>query len=475
MRDRSLDSPAVPAEPFEARYRARSLWLDGLPGSLTPRRSLEASADCDVAIVGAGFTGLWSAYYLKQHQPDLRVTVVESEIAGYGPSGRNGGWVSSGLSGSAKLYRRSHGQDAVVRAHRETESTVDEIGRMAEQEGIDCGYLKAGWLMVATSAPQQRRLAESERAARALGATDQDWQTLTPEQADAYAHVNRRIAATYSPHGARVDPARLVRGLAEACERLGVVIHERTPALELASGRVRCPGGELRATTVLRATESYTTRLPGQSLRYLPLYSLMIATEPLPPEVWDELGWRDGLLIGDRHHLFFYAQRTVDGRIAIGGRGAPYQLLHPISEQNERSDSVRARLERVLRRQFPAAADAAITHHWGGPLAVPRDWSMAVHFNPGTGLGYAGGYSGHGVVAANIGGRTLADLVLGRDTDLTTLPWVGHHSRRWEPEPLRFLASRAIVRVLESADIHEDTHGTRARRTAVLSPVMPPH
>ena len=257
----------MPTEPFEARYRARSLWLDGLAGSLTPRRSLEASADCDVAIVGAGFTGLWSAYYLKQHQPDLRVTVVESEIAGYGPSGRNGGWVSSGLSGSAKLYRRSHGQDAVVRAQRETESTVDEIGRVAEQEGIDCGYLKAGWLMVATSRPQDQRLADSERSARALGATEQDWQTLTPQQADGYARVDGRIAATYSPHGARIDPARLARGLAEACERLGVVIHERTPALELGSGRVRCPGGELRATTVLRATESYTTQLPGQSLR----------------------------------------------------------------------------------------------------------------------------------------------------------------------------------------------------------------
>jgi len=251
-----------------------------------------------------------------------------------------------------------------------------------------------------------------------------------------------------------------------------VVIHERTPALELASGRVRCPGGDLRSPTVLRATESYTTQLPGQSLRYLPLYSLMIATEPLPPEVWDELGWRDGLLVGDRHHLFFYAQRTADGRIAIGGRGAPYQLRHPISEQNERSDSVRERLERVLRRRFPAAADAAITHHWGGPLAVPRDWSMAVHFNPGTGLGYAGGYSGHGVVAANIGGRTLADLVLGRDTDLTTLPWVGHRSRRWEPEPLRFLASRAIVSTLGSADRAEDRRDRPAWRTRLVRPFM---
>jgi glycine/D-amino acid oxidase-like deaminating enzyme len=126
-------------------------------------------------------------------------------------------------------------------------------------------------------------------------------------------------------------------------------------------------------------------------------------------------------------------------------------------------------------RHFPAASGANITHHWGGPLAVPRDWSMSIDYDRRTGLGSAGGYSGHGVVSANIGGRTLADLVLGRDTDLVSLPWVGHRSRRWEPEPLRFLASRAIVRVLESADVHEDTTGRRARRTTVLSPVMPPH
>src|SRR4029077_3622463 len=145
--------------------------------------------------------------------------------------------------------------------------------RVIEHEGIDCGFLKSGWMMVATSAPQERRLADSERSARELGAGEQDWQTLTPERADAHARVDGRIAAAYSPHGARIDPARLVRGLADACERLGVVIHERTPALELRCRRGRCPGGELRATTVLRATESYTTQLPGQSLRYLPLYS----------------------------------------------------------------------------------------------------------------------------------------------------------------------------------------------------------
>ena len=460
---------------LEARYRARSLWLDAIPGPLTPRPPLTASAQCDVAIVGAGYTGLWAAYYLKRHSPDLRVTVVEREIAGYGPSGRNGGWVSAGISGSAAAYQRRSGHDAVVRAQRETEHTVDEIGQVAEREGIDCGYLKAGALTVATSAPQRDRLLASERSERELGGTEHDSRLLTPQQSEDYCRVTGCVAASYSPHAARVDPARLVRGLADACQRLGVIIHERTPALEIAAGRVRCPGGELRAASVLRATESYTTQLPRQSLRYLPLYSLMIATEPLPAATWDELGWRDGLLVCDRHHLFFYAQRTADGRIAIGGRGAPYRLRHPISEQNERSASVRARLERALRRHFPAASGAAITHHWGGPLAVPRDWSMGIAYDRASGLGWAGGYSGHGVVSANIGGRTLADLVLGRDTDLVTLPWVGHRSRRWEPEPLRFLASRAIVKVLEGADISEDIRGTRARRTAVLSPVMPPH
>ena len=464
-----------PQPDLERRYRERSLWLDGLSEPLIPRPALPGDTDCDVAIVGAGFTGLWAAYYLKQHQPDLRVVVVEREIAGYGPSGRNGGWVSSGTSGSAAVYRKRGGMDAVRRAERETERTVDEIGRVASVEGIGCGFLKTGDLIVATTPPQRARLLASARAERELGATDADLRVLTPQESAAYARVAGCVAAAYSPHAARVNPAQLVRGLASACERLGVTIHERTAALEIEPGRVRCEGGVVRAATVLRATESYTTQLPGESLRYLPLYSLMIATEPLPADVWEELGWRDGLLVGDRHHLFFYAQRTSDGRIAIGGRGAPYRLQNPISEQNERSAAVRARLERALLRHFPAASGAKITHHWGGPLAVPRDWSMSIGYDRATGIGWAGGYSGHGVVSANIGGRTLADLVLGRDTDLVSLPWVGHQSRRWEPEPLRFLASRAIVRVLESADRHEDTTGRRARRTKVLALVMPPH
>lgn len=456
---------------LEARYRARSLWLDTIPEPLVPRPSLGSDTDCDVAIVGAGFTGLWTAYYLKQLDAALRVVVIEREIAGYGPSGRNGGWVSSGMAGAARAYGYAPGEEPVKRAVRETQSAVDEIGAVVQREGIDCGYRKAGALTVATTKPQRARLLSNSARTYERGDIAR---TLDPGELEQLVRIPGVLAASFTPDAARVHPARLVRGLAQACERIGVTIHERTAALDVSPGSVRCATATVRAETVLRTTESYTTQLPGQRLRYLPLYSLMIATEPLPAEVWAKLGWRDGLLIGDSHHLFFYAQRTIDDRIAIGGRGSPYRLRQPINERHERSEEVADRLRQALRRHFPPAADAAITHHWGGPLAVPRDWSMSINFDPRTRFGSAGGYTGHGVVASNISGRTLADLVLGRDSDLVTLPWVGHHSRRWEPEPLRFLASRVIVRVLAQADRFEDRTGRGDRRTRLVSPFMPP-
>jgi glycine/D-amino acid oxidase-like deaminating enzyme len=459
----------------EARYRARSLWLDGVPEPLVPRSPLPGGLACDVAIVGAGFTGLWTAYHLARNAPDMRIVVLEREIAGFGPSGRNGGWVSGGLVGSAGAYERTHGRDGVVRAIRETYAAVDSVGETVAREGIDCGFLKRGALYTATSAPQRERLIAANRELRELGIGEQDARMLDAAEASAVVHVEGCVQATFTPHCARVDPARLARGLAKACERLGVTIHERTPATAIGPRRVSTPNGAVTADVVLQATEAYSVQLPRQRLRFLPLYSLMIATEPLPASVWDELGWTEGVLVSDTRYLFFYAQRTLDGRIALGGRGAPYELRRPIDEENERNGAVRARLERAIRRHFPAAAGAAITHHWGGPLGVPRDWSMSIHYDRARGFGWAGGYTGHGVAAANISGRTLADLVLGRDTDLVHLPWVGHRSRRWEPEPLRFVASRAIVRILGSADRAEDATGRRARRTRLLAPVLPPH
>jgi glycine/D-amino acid oxidase-like deaminating enzyme len=458
--------------PLAARYRARSLWLDGLAEPLTPRPALDSDRECDVAIVGAGFTGLWAAYSLASLQPDLRIAVVEREIAGFGPSGRNGGWASAGLAGSAHRYARLRGADAVRRGERAMADAVGEIGRVIADEGIDCGWLHSGSLQVATSAPQVARLHEAVERRRAFGIGEDDLRLLDRAELEQRVRVAGARAASFTPHCGRVDPARLARGLAVACERRGVAIYEQTAAEEIGPGRVRCANGSLRAGSVLRATEAFTVEQRGERRLFMPLYSLMIATEPLPAEVWDELGWSGRETVADLRHLFFYAQRSPDDRIAIGGRGAPYRLGSPIDEAYERNDSVRARLERTLAERFPAAASAAITHHWGGPLGVPRDWCCSVDYDPATGFGWAGGYTGHGVVTSHVLGRTLADLVLRRESDLVSLPWVGHSSPRWEPEPLRFLASRAIVSALGSADRAEDRRDRPAWRTRLVRPFM---
>jgi glycine/D-amino acid oxidase-like deaminating enzyme len=457
---------------LESRYRARSLWLDGLAEPLAPRPALSGDRDCDVAIVGAGFTGLWAAYFLASLQPDLRIAVVEREIAGFGPSGRNGGWASAGLAGSAHRYARLRGEDAVRRGERAMADGVGEIGRVIAEEGIECGWLHSGSLLVATSAPQVARLHEAVERRRAFGMGEDDLRLLGPAELAQRLRVRGARAASFTPHCGRVDPARLARGLALACERRGVVIYEGSEAETIEPGHVRCSHGSLRADSVLRATEAFTVQQRGERRRFMPLYSLMIATEPLPAEVWDEIGWGGRETVSDLRHLFFYAQRSPDDRIAIGGRGAPYRLGSPIDEAYERNDSVRGRLQRTIAERFPAAASAAVTHHWGGPLGVPRDWCCSVHYDPATGFGWAGGYTGHGVVTSNVLGRTLADLVLRRESDLVSLPWVGHSSPRWEPEPLRFLASRAIVSTLGSADRAEDRRDRPAWRTRLVRPFM---
>jgi glycine/D-amino acid oxidase-like deaminating enzyme len=199
----------------------------------------------------------------------------------------------------------------------------------------------------------------------------------------------------------------------------------------------------------------------------------MLATEPLPPEAWRAIGWNGCAPVADQRYQFAYAQRTPDGRIALGGRGLTYRLGGPIRESDEVQARIHDRLEETLRRLFPAAAAVPVSHRWGCFFAAPRDWSMGVSFDQVTGLGQAGGYSGHGVVASSLAGRTLADLITGTESELTGLPWVGHVSRRWEPEPLRFLGARTIAAVAASADAVEDRTGRPARRIGIVQRWMP--
>ena len=448
-----------------AGYRKLSLWLDTVPGTLTPGVRLDGDVDVDVAIAGAGYTGLWTAYYLSRAEPGLRIAVCEREIAGFGASGRNGGWCSALFPASLGKLARMAGRDAAIAMGRAMQETVDEVAAAAAAEGIDCHWAKGGTVMLARSPAQLDRATAEVAEAREFGFGSADLRLLTAAAAREYAAATGVLGGTYTPHCAAIHPGRLVRGLAEAVLRRGVTVYERTPVTQILPGRLVTPSGTVRARHVIRATEGFTAQLPGERRTVVPVYSLMIATEPLPESAWAQIGLADRPTFGDLRHLIIYGQRTQDGRFAFGGRGAPYHLGSAIRPSFDRAPAVFTALRQTLAELFPALADATVTHAWGGPIGVPRDWCASVGLDRSTGVGWAGGYVGDGVATTNLAGRTLADLVLGNDSGITRLPWVGHRSPRWEAEPLRWLGVNAGLQVMSWADRQEARTG-RASKAA---------
>ncbi|WP_327253524.1 NAD(P)/FAD-dependent oxidoreductase [Streptomyces sp. NBC_01244] len=422
-----------------------------------PRAPLTGNTTADVVIVGGGYTGLWTAYYLKTAAPDLRVTVLEQKFCGYGASGRNGGWLYNGIAGRDR-YAALHGHQAAQRLQHAMNETVTEVIDTAAKEGIDADIHRGGVLEVARTPAQLSRLRAFHTAELAFGETDRELYDATDTR--ARINVADAVGSSWTPHGARIHPLKLVKGLAAACERLGVVIHESTPVTEIAPRRALTPYGTVRAPYVLRCTEGFTAALKGQKRSWLPMNSSMIATAPLPPETWSQLNWSDASTLGDMAHAYMYAQRTADDRIAIGGRGVPYRYGSRTDNDGRTQPATITALTNLLESFFPALTGVEITHAWSGVLGVPRDWCATVTLDAASGLGWAGGYVGSGVATANLAARTLRDLVLGDKTDLTTLPWVNHRVRRWEPEPFRWLGVQALYAAYREADRRESTTHT---------------
>jgi glycine/D-amino acid oxidase-like deaminating enzyme len=444
-----------------------SFWWQrhGIP----PRRpALPGGTDADVCIVGAGFTGLWTAYYLKRADPALRIVVLEASFAGFGASGRNGGWVTAALPGSRARYAKGpRGREGVRDLEQHLRDTVDEVARVCTAEGIDAGLVKGGELSVATSAAQDARLRHRLEQEREWGDDALVVRYLDGRDLSGRVRVQGAVGALYSPHCARVQPADLVAGLADVVAGAGVRLYEATPVTSISPGLARTPAGDVRAPYVLRCTEGFTADIPGQHRTLLPMNSAMIVTGPLSGEAWQAIGWDGCETLGDEAHAYIYAQRTADGRIALGGRGIPYRFGSGLDHDGTIAAATIAQLGRILRRMFPAAAAAGLEHAWCGVLGVPRDWCATVTLDAQTGLGWAGGYSGHGVAASNLASRTLADLVRGVPSPLTTLPWVGHRSPRWEPEPARWAGVRGLYALYRAADRLEGTG--RSARTSVLA------
>lgn len=433
-----------------------------------PRASLDGDLECDVCIVGGGLTGLWTAYYLSALDPTLDIVVLEAEFAGFGASGRNGGWLSAELSGSKERYAATHGRAGVQALVLSMELAVNEVIEVCRTEGIDADIVKPGVLYVARSAAQLARMREGLKSDTAWGIGESHQVELTATELSNRINVEGALGATYSPHCARVQPAKLVAGFALAVERRGVRILERTRATIVEPGVVTTDRGQVKAPRILRCLEGYTAGIRGQRRTWLPMNSAMIVTEPLPDTVWGSIGWQGAELLGDSANAYCYAQRTADGRVALGGRGIPYRFGSRTDVDGQTQDWTIESLTGILHRLFPATRDSRIDHAWCGVLGVPRDWCASVTFDPTTGLGWAGGYVGSGLTATHLAGRTLADLVLGRDSELVRLPWVNRDIRRWESEPFRWLGVRAMYGLYREADRREDNGLERPSRLAKI-------
>jgi glycine/D-amino acid oxidase-like deaminating enzyme len=417
--------------------------------------------------VGAGFTGLWTALALALSDPALRIAVLEREVAGFGASGRNGGWCSALFATSNAGLARRHGHAAMVAMRRAMQESVDAVGQSAAAEGIDCHFAKGGSVELVRNEAQRERALAALDVARGHGFGEKDLRWLDREETAALISATGAIGSTYTPHCAALQPALLARGLADAVERRGVTLYEHTEVRDIFPAP-RGPtaitlGGTVRATVVVRATEAWTATLPHLRRELVPVYSLMVATEPLEETFWASAGLPGRTTFADYRHMVIYGQRTVDGRIAFGGRGSPYHYGSALRPPYDSEPGVHALLRRTLTELFPNLAGVRFTHAWGGPLGIPRDWHSSVGLDRATGLAWAGGYVGDGVATSNLAGRTLSDLITGVETALTRLPWVGHRSPRWEPEPLRWLGVNAGLTAMKLADRTETRRGRPSR------------
>ena len=433
-------------------------------GPLPERPPLAADEEADVAIVGAGYTGLWTALELLLAEPDTKVVLLDANVAGYGASGRNGGAVIAQLNGSREFWARRGGRQAATDMERAAQDAVVQVGKAVDREGIECGFAHNGVVLAARTALEADRYKAGIEADREYGFGPEDSRYLDRDETLTRISIAGAVGARFSSHCASVDGGRLARGLAAAVERHGGVIYENSRVVRIEPRAAVTACATVRAKYVIRATEAYTESIPGQRAKVVPIHTSMLATEVLSEAQMADLRWagHEALLA---EHPFLHLQFTSDNRITIGGDDPriPYRWGSAPCADGPAPEKVTAHYYKELIKLFPFLAGVKIVDTWQGVFGTTRLWAPSVNLDPATGLGSAGGYVGEGVAISNLAGRTMRDLILGEKTALTALPWVNMTARRWEPEPLRYIGSGLIWAARHLGDKAEARTGKPSR------------
>jgi len=372
----------------EQEYRKLSFWHDSLPGQLKPRSALAGDINADIIIVGGGYTGLWTAYYLKQTNPSLDISILEAEIAGYGASGRNGGWCSSYLSGIDDWLESADQKEGAVRLQKLMFKTVSDIGKLVHREAIDCHFEQSGALEIAIIPAQATRLREEIDYLHGFGFGEDDYRWLDQGELQDQLRVDKALSGIRLQHCAAIHPSRLARGLAETVEKLGVKIYENSPVLGIKDNELDTPAGKVTAETVIIATEGYSASIANRKRLLMPVHSMMVATEPLSEQQLADINFHKRVCFGNLNRLVTYGQLTADRRIAFGCRGS-YHFGSGI--RTFQSDDPEFKLvAEFLVNFFPSLADTKFTHGWGGTMGVSLSLKPSVSFDAETRFGWAG-------------------------------------------------------------------------------------
>lgn len=431
-------------------YSDVSFWL-ATYGPYTPAPPLQGDLQADVAIVGGGFTGMTTAYYLRKAAPELKVVVLESEVVGFGASGRNGSFAMTVIGLGLGVLAALKGKDRAREGHHYMERAVDRVGELVRDNGLDCDYTRPGFLRMATTPGYVRRIQHDIELAHSLGIAGIEW--LDQEQARAQVYSELYLGAWWEPRMALVNPAKLVREEKRVVQALGAEVYEHTPVQTIERGErftLQTPGGRVTARKLVLATNAYSHLIPQIRRKQVPAWTYMIATEPLRDEHFAAIRWQNRQGVEDARNLIHYYRISPDNRLLMGG--GPVGLGYGGSMEFDTNAQAWAHLEAHMRLAFPALKDVRITHRWGGPFSVTADLTPMLGYLGDVRAVYSVGCIGHGVAMTHLNGEMLCDLLLERRTDLTGVFFANRRGIPWPPEPLRLVASGGLRAYLQAED-----------------------